>query len=128
MALFSDADLIHIYSRAEALDDELLIDANVAGGEPLACQAGFRWPVALTVGAWEAAVGDGDGCNTSQDSKGRLWDVLTAAAMAAKAGRGIFTVEVADTATSIRLVELQIAAGPGDNFEPVVTISLPGED
>ena len=34
---------IHTYTRAQALADGVLVDAG-----PLAKEAGFRWPVALT--------------------------------------------------------------------------------
>jgi hypothetical protein len=41
--MFDDADLIHRYTRADALRDGVLIDVSAAARE-----AGIRFPVALT--------------------------------------------------------------------------------
>jgi hypothetical protein len=46
--MFDNADLIHRYSRADAIRDGVLIDVT-----PTAREAGFRFPVALTSAAWE---------------------------------------------------------------------------
>jgi Family of unknown function (DUF6573) len=45
--MFDERDLIHRYTRADALRDGVLIDVTQAAQE-----AGFRWPVAMTVAAW----------------------------------------------------------------------------
>ena len=68
--MFENADLIHRYTRADAIRDGVLIDVSATARE-----AGFRWPVALTCAAWErcVAVPPGVAC---QDQAGRLWDVL----------------------------------------------------
>src|SRR5689334_6141268 len=68
--MFEDADLIHRYTRAEALRDGVLIDVSETARE-----AGIRWPVALTVAAWAkcVAIPPGVAC---QDEAGRLWDVV----------------------------------------------------
>src|SRR5580700_9602633 len=68
--MFDDADLIHSYSRAEAIRDGVLIDVT-----PTAREAGFRWPVALTQAVFERCVRVPDGV-ACQDEAGRLWDVL----------------------------------------------------
>jgi hypothetical protein len=49
--MFDDADLIHRYTRADALRDGVLIDASRASRE-----AGFRYPVTLTAAAWAKCV------------------------------------------------------------------------
>jgi hypothetical protein len=41
--VFEEADLIHRYTRADALRDGVLVDVSATARE-----AGFRWPVALT--------------------------------------------------------------------------------
>jgi hypothetical protein len=69
--MFDDADLIHRYSRADALCDGVLIDASRAARE-----AGFHYPVALTAAAWAKCVAVSPGV-VCQDDAGRLWDVLT---------------------------------------------------
>jgi len=44
-------DVIFTYSRAQALDDGVLVDAG-----PMAKDCGFRWPVAITAAAWSDCV------------------------------------------------------------------------
>src|SRR5947209_325255 len=68
--MFEEADLIHRYSRADALRDGLLIDVSATARE-----AGIRWPVALTCAAWGRCVRVPPGV-ACQDQAGRLWDVL----------------------------------------------------
>jgi len=117
---------IHVYTRAQALADGVLLDAG-----PLAGEAGFRWPVALTQAAHTEAVTWNPEHGAAQDETGRLWDVLWLATIAARAGRSRFTVARVpnlpdqDEAQDLDLV---LHVGPGDTGEPVVTISLPGED
>jgi hypothetical protein len=49
--MFSTDDLIHRYSRADALRDGELIDVSA-----LAREAGIRYPVALTAAYWAKCV------------------------------------------------------------------------
>jgi hypothetical protein len=49
--MFEDAELIHRYSRAQAIADGVLIDVSEATKE-----AGFKFPVALTAAAWAQCV------------------------------------------------------------------------
>jgi hypothetical protein len=49
--MFDHADVIHHYTRADALRDGVLIDVS-----PTAREAGILWPVALTWAAWERCV------------------------------------------------------------------------
>src|SRR5262249_6268984 len=67
--MFEEADLIHRYSRADALRDGVLIDVSATARE-----AGIRWPVALTRAVRERCVGGPPGV-ACQDEAGRLWDV-----------------------------------------------------
>src|SRR5436305_775637 len=68
--MFEEADLIHRYTRADALRDGVLIDVSATARE-----AGIRWPVALTRTVWERCVRVPPGV-VCQDEAGRLWDVL----------------------------------------------------
>ena len=68
--MFEEADLIHRYSRADALRDGVLIDVSATARE-----AGIRYPVALTCAAWARCVAVPAGV-IGQDEAGRLWDVL----------------------------------------------------
>ena len=68
--MFEETDLIHRYSRADALRDGVLIDVSATARE-----AGIRWPAALTAATWESCVSVPPGL-ACQDEAGRLWDVL----------------------------------------------------
>ena len=76
-------EVISVYTRAQALADGVLIDAG-----PMACESGFRWPTAITAGAWADCVAWDDADSerqTHQDQSARLWDLLFMAAYAARA-------------------------------------------
>ncbi|HHC72950.1 MAG TPA: hypothetical protein ENK54_08630 [Thiotrichales bacterium] len=127
-------EVIHTYTRAEAIEDGALVDVS-----EMAREAGFRWPVAMTRAAWEDCVAwtdtDSDR-QTYQDESGRLWDVLYMAQNAIRAsGAGrcripfhLYRVPRDGKSVDARLAELQLVAGPGDFGEPVLTLLLPGED
>jgi hypothetical protein len=128
-------EIIHAYTRAQALADGVLVAAEA----DLAREAGFRVPVALTSAVWEDCVAwhDGDSDRqTPQDEKGRLWDVLWMSRRAIRRSTGEgdrVTVELRrvprDGRTrQARPVQLVCAIGPGDQGEPVVTIMQPDED
>jgi len=70
-------DLKYSYTRTQAIEDGVLVDAG-----PMAQEAGFKWPVALTSAVWEDCVAWNDADSerqTHQDESGRLWDVLFSA-------------------------------------------------
>jgi hypothetical protein len=127
--MFENADLIHRYSRAEALRDGVLIDVSETARE-----AGIRWPVALTAAVWAkcVAVPPGVAC---QDEAGRLWDLLWMLRCAVRGSEGgarevRFGVHVRNDNRNRTppLVHLKALTGPGDRGEPVITIMLPQED
>jgi hypothetical protein len=75
-------EVIYSYTRAQAIDDGVLIDAT-----ELARDAGFKCPVALTATAWADCVAWSDADNERQayqDQTGRLWDVLFMASYAVR--------------------------------------------
>src|SRR6516225_6371681 len=80
--MFENADLIHRYSRADAIRDGVLIDVSATARE-----AGIRFPVALTAAAWERCVAVPPGVEC-QDEAGRLWDLLTVFRFAARRSDG----------------------------------------
>lgn len=131
--LFEDADLISIYTRAQAIADGELIDTdNLEDG--IAAQAGFRVPVAITRAAWQDCVAWDPERNTDvhQDLKGRLWDVLWMARHAARKAtstRTVFSlVRIPVGGRHPEIVELAMHIGPGDHAEPVITIMTTTED
>jgi len=126
--------VIYRYTRAQAIEDGVLIDAG-----PAAKEAGFRWPVALTTAVWSDCVEwtDDDSRNqTHQDLSGRLWDVLWMAVSAIHLAREgsdqlnfkLYRIPRDGRSINAELTDLKLIVGPGDQGEPVVTILLPHED
>lgn len=68
--MFDDSDLIHVYTRAQAIEDGVLVDVTETAKE-----AGIRYPVAITQAVWAEYVAVPDGVE-GQDENGRLWDIL----------------------------------------------------
>ena len=125
-------DLIYSYSRAQAIDDGVLIDVS-----DMARQAGFMVPVALTTAAWSDCVSWADADSrrqTPQDESGRLWDVVWMAYLATRRTAGshvevtLFRVPCDGCSRAARTARLRMHIGPGDQGEPVITIMMPGED
>src|SRR5262245_26265153 len=127
--MFDASDLIHRYTRAEAIADGVLIDVSAVARE-----AGFRCPVALTAAAWAKCVGVPPGV-VCQAEAGGLWDVLSMLRFAVRGRSGgaaevRFGVHVRNDNRdgTPPLVRLKALCGPGDQGEPVVTVMLPDED
>ena len=126
--------VISVYTRAQALADGVLIDAG-----PMAREVGFRWPVAITVAAWEDCIAWNESDSerqTPQDQSGRLWDVLFMAAHAARTNAEagpelhfeLYRVPRDGRSTEAELTTLKLVVGPGDEAEPIITILLRNED
>jgi hypothetical protein len=127
--MFEDFDLIHRYTRADAIRDGVLIDVSATAKE-----AGFKYPVALTAAAWAQCVAVPPGV-LCQDEAGRLWDVLTMLRLAVREQSGgarelRFAVHVRNDSRNGTppLVRLKALCGPGDKGEPVLTVMLHDED
>ena len=72
-------EVISTYTRAQALEDGVLVDAG-----PMAKEVGFRFPVALTSAVWSDCVAWTDSDSQKmpfQDQSGRLYDLLFMAAL-----------------------------------------------
>jgi hypothetical protein len=127
-------EVISTYTRAQAIDDGLLIDTG-----SMAQEAGFKWPVAITANAWADCVAwteNDSGKQVHQDQSGRLWDVLFLASHAIRTASGsgdrllfqLYRVPRDGRSMEAVLTTLKLIAGPGDQGEPVITILLPDED
>lgn len=119
-------DYISTYTRAQAIEDGFLIDVS-----SLARDAGFRVPVAISKGL--SAVLENIPTTSTEDYIGRLWDVLTAARLAAKRAApgenaAAFQVVIKQPRPAPRLTQCYSIIGPGDAGEPVITIMLADED
>lgn len=126
--MFTEDDLISVYTRAQAIDDGVLVDVTTTAQE-----AGFRIPVAMTRAVWCEYVEVPAGVEC-QDEAGRLWDILTMLR---------FAIRRSDDGPELRfrlhvrndnrpgdppLVELKAICGPDDDASPCITITLPCED
>ena len=127
-------EVISTYTRAQAIEDGVLIDVSQTG-----VQAGFCWPVALSSAAWENCVAwteEDTDKQICQDVPGRRWDVLYLAAHAIKTSKNrsdqllyrFYRIPRDGWSKAAQLVTLKLIVGPGDQGEPVVTIMLPDED
>lgn len=125
--------VIHRYTRAQALDDGVLVDVTETARE-----VGFSVSVAMTSAAWSETVEwtMADSVRqTLQDESGRLWDVLWIAYQAARRASGshrlpfeLYVVPRDGFSTRPRSTILHLHIGPGDAGEPVLTILKPNED
>lgn len=122
-------DLIYSYSRAQAIEDGVLVDVG-----PIAKEAGITFPVALTRAVWDRCVTVPEGVRC-QDEQGRLWDVLWMLRDAIRRGKGDgseirYQVHVRNSNRQgiPPLVNLKAVCGPGDHAEPVITVMFPEED
>ena len=127
-------EVISTYTRAQAIEDGVLIDAG-----SMAREAGFKWPVALTSTVWADCVAwteDDSKQQVHQDQSGRLWDVLYIASHAIRTSNDpgdrllfqFYRVVRDGHSTEAVLVTLKLIIGPGDAGEPVITILLPNEN
>lgn len=120
--------VISSYSRAQALADGVLVDAG-----PLAKEAGFIIPVAISQRVWaEYITPDEKALAGGQSITGRLWDVLFMLHTASRRsqpskGRVDFAV-IFTLKGKQRETKLYATCGPGDDAEPVITIMHPDED
>jgi hypothetical protein len=119
-------DVIYQYSRAQAIEDGILIDVTETAKE-----AGITFPTTLTAAVWADCVTVPEQAPW-QDETGRLWDVLTmlryASVHSSASQQVAFSVAVQSDARQPRRVQLKALCGPGDQGEPVITIMLPEED
>jgi hypothetical protein len=127
-AIFTEADVVSVYLRQDAIADGMLIDLS-----PLAREQGLRYPVAITAAAHHLAIALSPAAvDAGCDEAGRTWDVLTLLAARIRcAGRTEstlrFWVSAITQGRTPSLIELVAVCGPGDDGEPVITIMLPGE-
>ena len=127
---FTGADVISSYSRAQAIEDGVLVDVT-----DMAKAYGFKPGVAVSTAVWSTFIKPGieampEGEAAEAINK-RLADLVFAVRVriavleeAAKTDR----VTLNHFSPSGERVEIWAHCGPGDNAEPVITIMLIGED
>ena len=125
---FEDAPVIFQYTRAQAIEDGVLIDLT-----EWAKETGFRFPVACTAAVWNGYIVPTDKTREiGQSERGRVHDLLWMLFNAIrKHGDGdtvLFDVMFLQTPDRHAVVKFKSVCGPGDQGEPVITVMLPGED
>lgn len=126
---FDGRHVVSKYKRAQALEDGVLVEVPL----DIAELSAFKWPIALTAGAWAACV-DWPADDTTDTEQDRVYEVLKDAWMAVR--RMDRASASAHFSTSRRIprqphpsdVALTVYAGPGDDGEPVITIALRCEE
>jgi hypothetical protein len=127
---FSDAEIISVYSREQAINDGFLVD--VSGS--LECQQnGFLFPVALTRAVWDQFVEVPKGV-IGQDMSGRLMDILWILRLNIRSGANgseiLFSLRVRnDNREGVPpLIALKAVCRPGDDGAPCITITRFSQD
>ena len=127
-------EVISAYTRAQAIEDGVLVDAG-----SMAREVGFTTHVALTSAVWADCVAWTDEDSQQQvhqDQSARLYDVLFMAAYAIRTSTGsgdrllykVYRVPRDGYSTAPAPVTLKLNIGPGDRGEAVMTVLLPNED
>ncbi len=124
--LWEKAEIIHSYSRAQALEDGVLVDLT-----EWAKEAGFSIPVAVTRGVWNILDPSPELQKEGQDVAGRAWDMLVVLRVAIQGISGsdevhfapLFIRKPGGPAVPVRIWS---KVGPGDRGEPVLTVMLQG--
>lgn len=129
MTTDKDLNVIYSYTRAQAIEDGVLIDITAD-----AKANGFKVHTVVTDNLYRQYVEVPTGLDRSfgQSRDGRLHDLLTLALFAARSSKGTDRVyfKVSFLMGPGRSEEANIIAhiGPGDHGEPVMTLMLPEED
>ncbi len=120
---------IHTYSRAEAIEDGILIDVTETAKE-----AGIKYPVAVTAELYNYIEPTETEQEQGQDLQGRLWDTLYLFTLAARKTEGPlmqycvnYVREQPDRTVKTETITIKAVIGPGDTPEPVITLMLPHE-
>ncbi|MDP6633664.1 MAG: hypothetical protein QGG42_02085 [Phycisphaerae bacterium] len=124
---FSDMPVIFSYTRAQAIEDGVLIDLT-----EWAKETGFRYPLACTTAVWNDYVAPNEDLRLlGQSERGRAHDLLWMLLCAVRRGSGDrIDFETLFLQSPHRRITARFKAvcGPGDDGQPVITIMLPNED
>ena len=126
--LFEDAPVVFRYTRAQALEDGVLVDLT-----EWAKETGFVIPVACTSALWQGHIVPPERTRAGgQSERGRVHDLLWMLFNAIRRGPGgnevHFKVSFLMSPNRQEVVRLKALCGPGDEGEPTITILYPEED
>ena len=120
-------NIIYQYTRAQALEDGVLIDVS-----EIAAESGFKYPTAVTAAVWNDYISWDDNERAYQDEAGRLWDVVYMASIQLYRYKGSEAYynfySIPRGKMKAKLAKLKMVISAGDTPEPVITIMLPTED
>ncbi|EHJ48941.1 hypothetical protein DFW101_2939 [Solidesulfovibrio carbinoliphilus subsp. oakridgensis] len=121
-------NLIYSYSRAQAIEDGVLIDVTTQAKE-----AGFKFHTVVTDNLFHSYIQPPAGLEgEGQSSSGRLHDLFMVlrTAILGKSATDYLELDVLFLMAPGRHERVRTIAvvGPGDHGEPVMTIMLPGDD
>ena len=124
----TELNAIHSYSRAQAIEDGVLIDVTKQAKE-----IGIRFPTALTAGVWAEAVASPFGIELPSDmwETSRVNEILELAmseleTSTTKCVRSVYHVPM--TLDDSKRIELMATVSLGDDGRHVLTVMLPHED
>ena len=124
----TELNAIHSYSRAQAIEDGVLIDVTKQAKE-----IGIQFPTALTAGVWAEAVAAPIGIESSRDmwEVARIKEVLEMAiteleSSPSKCVRSVYHVPM--TLDDSKRIEFRATVSLGDDGREVLTVMLPHED
>ncbi len=132
--LFNNNNIISAYSRAQAIEDGILVDVT-----DIARAIGIKWQVAVTSSVWSDFIewtDDDRRRQGLQDTESRLWEIVFVLHWAIKNSNKTDEVIFYELhilprdgfSYAARRTGLKAVVSAGDNFEPVITIMLPNED
>lgn len=125
---FLDA-VAHAYSRQQALEDGVLVDAMQTPLGEVSRQH-YRWPIAMTAGVWAVIQRAANNPKTYNDLSGVWHDILW---LSQATGQPLSPTEQLVTVTITgagrrRRWQFKLVSSPDDDGQPCLTVMLPDED
>ena len=123
-------DVIYVYSRKNALEDGIQVDANTGDLAEVTRQH-YKVPVYMTKSVWDLIEKAVENPNWANDLKGVWHDILWMSkfSMNRNASYNYFTVIITGTGrVRNHKMKIEIGALDFDDPRPAVTVSLAGED
>jgi hypothetical protein len=128
--IFEGAEIIHSYSRAQAIEDGVLVDLSALA--PEVCGQFYKFPIACTAAVWGVIDSAIKNEKYNNDLNGVIHDLLFMSIKMCKeldptTRRFAVIINGADHPHN-KPYAFNAVCGPGDDAEPVITIMFPGED
>ena len=125
-----DDFVIYKYTRAEAIEDGVLIDQPLTG---LAHQYGINFHCAMSQALYALIKPPGTGEEVTKEIEWRMWDMLTMFRDAVwydqnKSHQLTFVFGLTKRPGQFEEITVKAVCGPGDDETPVLTFMLPDED